>query len=67
MGGHGLKSQWYVATENKGLMSNTSLFKVGSSSLVSSELGLWSNANFYIYLGNYATTLTTITLGNGLF
>jgi hypothetical protein len=67
LGAHGLKSQWYVATENKGLMSNSSLFKVGSSSLVSSELGLWSNANFYIYLGNYATTLTTITLGNGLF
>ena len=64
---YGLKSQWYVAADNKGLMSTNSLFDPGTNGVVSSELGFWSNANFYIYLGNYATTLNTITLGNGLF
>jgi hypothetical protein len=64
---YGLKSQWYVAADNKGLMSTSSLFDPGSIGIVSSELGYWSNASFYIYLGNYATTLNTITLGNGLF
>ena len=64
---YGLKSQWYVAADNKGLMSTTSLFDPGTIGIVSSELGYWSNASFYIYLGNYATTLNTITLGNGLF
>ena len=64
---YGLKTQWYVAADNKGLMSNSSLFDTGVNGLVSSELGFWSNANFYIYLGNYKTTLNTITLGNGLF
>ena len=64
---YGLKTQWYVAADNKGLMSNSSLFDTGANGLVSSELGFWSNANFYIYLGNYKTTLNTITLGNGLF
>lgn len=64
---YGLKSQWYVASDNKGLMSSSSLFDVGVSNPVSSELGYWNNVNFYIYLGNYATSLNTITLGNGLF
>jgi hypothetical protein len=64
---YGPKSQWYVAADNKGLMATTSLFDPGVIGLVSSESGYWSNASFYIYLGNYATTLNTITLGNGLF
>lgn len=64
---YGLKSQWFVASDNKGLMSSSSLFDVGVTSPVSSELGYWNNVSFYIYLGNYATSLSSITLGNGLF
>ena len=64
---YGQKTQWYVAADNKGLMSSSSLFDTGLVGNVSSHLGYWSNANFYIYLGNYATTINTITLGNNLF
>ena len=64
---YGQKTQWYVSADNKGLMSSTSLFDPGLVGSVSSELGYWSNVNFYIYLGNYATTINSITLGNNLF
>ena len=64
---YGQKTQWYVSADNKGLMSSSSLFDSGISGIVSSELGYWSNANFLIYLGNYATTINSITLGNDLF
>ena len=66
-GNYTLKSQWFVAADNKGLMSTTSLFDPGTLTQVSSATGLWNNVNFYVYLGNYATTLTSITVGNGLF
>jgi hypothetical protein len=61
------KSQWFVAADNKGLMSPNSLFDIGVLTTVSSNTGLWNNVNFYIYLGKYATTVTTITVGNSLF
>jgi hypothetical protein len=61
------KTQWFVSSDNKGLMSSSSLFKPGVVSSVDSELGYWSNVNFLLYLGNYATTINTVTLGNNLF
>lgn len=64
---YGQKTQWFVSADNKGLMSSSSLFDTGVSGSVNSELGYWSNANFLIYLGNYATTINSITLGNNLF
>lgn len=64
---YGQKTQWYVSADNKGLMSSSSLFDTGVNGLVSSELNYWSNADFLIYLGNYATTINSITLGNNLF
>lgn len=64
---YGQKTQWFVSADNKGLMSPTSLFDPGVTGSVNSELGYWSNANFLIYLGNYATTINSITLGNNLF
>lgn len=64
---YGQKTQWFVSADNKGLMSPTSLFDSGVVGSVSSELGYWSNAGFLIYLGNYATTINSITLGNNLF
>lgn len=64
---YGEKTQWYVSADNKGLMSSSSLFDEGVNGNVSSELGYWSNADFLIYLGNYATTINSITLGNDLF
>ena len=64
---YGQKTQWFVSSDNKGLMSSSSLFDTGISGVVSSEFGYWSNATFYIYLGNYATTINSITLGNNLF
>lgn len=64
---YGEKTQWFVSADNKGLMSPTSLFDNGVVGSVNSELGYWSNANFLIYLGNYATTINSITLGNNLF
>ena len=64
---YGQKTQWFVSADNKGLMSPTSLFDPGVVGSVNSELGYWSNANFLIYLGNYATTINSITLGNNLF
>lgn len=64
---YGQKTQWYVSADNKGLMSSTSLFDPGLVGSVNSELGYWSNVNFYVYLGNYATTINSITLGNNLF
>lgn len=64
---YGQKTQWFVSSDNKGLMSPSSLFDQGVSSIVDSESGYWSNASFNIYLGNYATTINSITLGNNLF
>lgn len=64
---YGQKTQWFVSADNKGLMSQTSLFDPGVIGSVNSELGYWSNASFLIYLGNYATTINSITLGNNLF
>jgi len=65
--GYSLKTQWFISADNKGLISSTSLFDPGVLTNTTSSDGRWSNQNFNIYLGNYATTIQSVIVGSGLF
>jgi hypothetical protein len=64
---YGDKTQWYVAADNKGTMGSDSLFDTAVQATVNSPTSLWSGATFDIYLGNYATILSSVQVGTGLF
>jgi len=66
-GGYNSKTQWYVAADNKGELSNSGPLDSAVEGIIDSPDSYWNGVTFDIYLGNYATQVGTMQFGNNLF
>jgi len=66
-GGYTSKTQWYVAADNKGELSNSGPLDSAVEGTIDSPDSYWNGVTFDIYLGNYATQVETMQFGNNLF